>query len=111
MNLKRSKTMKDPSPDLENEPDLTTPTGIARRAEQIYREKYRAEYENKHPGWYVVVNVRSGEAYVKPSSGEAIIAAREAESDGLFHLMRVGAGAAFRSTRRGAVRHSAGLPA
>ena len=63
---------------------------IARKAEEIYEEKYKEEYERDHSGSYVVINLKNEDATVHEFSEEAVKAAREKDPYGLFHLMRIG---------------------
>lgn len=91
--------MSDQSTEEHATAGLSTPDTIVRAAEKIYREKYQEEYEKDHRGQYVVIDVRSEKAYLDDRSGRAIKAARQDSPNGIFHLMRVGSRAAFKTTR------------
>jgi len=69
---------------------------IAEKGEQIYRERYQAEYEGKHPGKFVAILIDSGRAYVAGTAVEAMKAAQRADPDGFYYLLKVGADAAYR---------------
>lgn len=68
---------------------------IAERGEQIYRQQYQTEFEQRYNGKFVVVNIGTGDASVSDTSHDAVHAAMKKESTGPFHLMRVGSEAAF----------------
>ena len=73
-----------------------TPAEIATAAEKIYDEKYRREFERKYHDHYVVIDVKTGEAYRGQWPEEAIQAANETAPKGIFHLIRIGSPGAFR---------------
>ena len=79
--------------------DAGSPTGVARRGEEIYREQHQAKLEEKHRGRYVAIDVETGQAYLGDTSGDALQKAREEAPHGAFHLMRVGQPAASRKSR------------
>lgn len=78
------------------DPQLTNPDAVAALGEKIYAERYRAEYERRFLGHFVVINVQSQEAFVAPSPEEAVRQAREKMPDGVFHMIRIGEAGAFR---------------
>jgi hypothetical protein len=69
---------------------------IAERGEEIYRERYQAELERTSRGSYVVIDVDRGDPYVGDTPEIAVQAALEAAPKGRFHLILVGAPAAFK---------------
>ncbi|MGH9732967.1 MAG: hypothetical protein ACRD8A_00065 [Candidatus Acidiferrales bacterium] len=75
----------------------STPTTqeIAQRGESIYRERYEREFVEKFPGKFVAIDVRTEEATVSNSAEDAVRVALEKDSEGFFHLIRVGRPAAF----------------
>ena len=76
---------------------MPSPTIIADRGEQIYREKYRAEYETNRAGQYLAIDIESELAYFGATPEAALEAARTANQKGVFHLIRVGAPGVFRT--------------
>ena len=76
--------------------NLTDPGRIAEAAERIYENKFREEFERTHSGHFVVIDVKSGEAYHGVYPEEALKVARESSPHGVFHLIRVGSPGAFR---------------
>jgi hypothetical protein len=39
---------------------------IAEKGESIYNARYKAEYEKRHFGQYVAIDIESGQAFVAP---------------------------------------------
>ncbi len=80
-----------------------TPQAIAERGEQIYKEKYQADYEKRFLNKFVAIDIATGEAYVADSPTEAILAGQKAEHvGGPFHVIKIGSPGVYR------VGHSAG---
>jgi hypothetical protein len=69
---------------------------VAKRGEKIYRERYKAEYERSHAGQYVAIDVNGGQPFVAATPESALRAAVDTIPDGRFHLILVGAPAAFK---------------
>jgi len=78
------------------DPQFSNPKVIAERGEKIYNEKYRAEFEKKHLGKSVVIDVTSESAYVADTAEGAFEQARKVAPGGFFHLIKVGEPGAFR---------------
>jgi hypothetical protein len=68
---------------------------IAERGEDIYRQKYQEQFEQKYNGKFVVINVVTDDATVSDASHDAVRFAVGKDPNGLFHLMRIGRQAAF----------------
>jgi hypothetical protein len=75
---------------------ISNPKEIAEIGQRIYEEKYRAQYERDHPGSFVAINIRTGEASLGPDALQAMTAAKDKDPDGSLHLIRVGQPGAFR---------------
>ena len=75
---------------------FTTPQEIASEGTRIYDEKYRSDYEAKHAGQFVAIDVKSQKAFVATQPEEAIRKAQMAAGDGIFHLIKIGSPGAFR---------------
>ena len=75
---------------------FSTPQQIADIGHRIYDERYRASYEASFAGQYVVIDVNTEIAYTGVRPESALEAARAANPNGLFHLLKVGAQGAFR---------------
>ena len=82
-------------------PNLSNPKAVAEIGEELYRGKYKAEFEKKYPGWFVLIDVKTGEAYPAEHAEQAIELARKSAPNGVFHLIRVGEPGAFRVSYRG----------
>lgn len=78
---------------------LTNPQEIASAGERIYKEKYRAAYEEEHAGQFAAIDVTTGHAYLAKFPEEAIETAKKSSPNGLFHLIKIGAPGAFRVSR------------
>ena len=76
--------------------DLTNPKEIAEHGDKIYNDKYRAEFEAKHLGKFVAINVSTEEAFVEDTASKALETARQKNPNGTFHLIKVGSAGAFR---------------
>ncbi len=76
-------------------PPSLNPKLIAKLGEDIYKQKYQAEYEKTQQGKFVAINVRSGTATLGDTSDAALEQAKTADPHGLFHLIRVGFPSAF----------------
>lgn len=73
------------------------PKSIAKLGEDIYRQKYQAQYETNHRGKFVAINVRTEDATLADTPDEAVERGRAADSQhGMLHLIRVGFVSAFR---------------
>lgn len=79
--------------------DLGSLEAIAAKAREIYEREFKEKYESSYPGYYVAVDVVSEKAYPHETSAGALQDARKDEPHGLFHVVRVGAKEAFRTTR------------
>ncbi len=82
------------------DPRLSDPRAVAELAEQIYHDRYKADYEVRYHGWFVVIDVTTGNAYLAPAPTAAVQQAQRAAPNGLFHLIRVGEPGAFRVSYR-----------
>lgn len=76
--------------------ELSNPKAVAERGEELYREKYKLEYESKHPGKFLAIDVTTGKAYLADSAEAAITIAQIEAPQGTFHLIKVGSAGAFR---------------
>jgi hypothetical protein len=75
---------------------LNNPDKIADAAQRIYEEKYKAKFEPTHTGEFLVIDLKTGEAYFGKFPEDALQQARTQAPNGIFHLIRIGAPAAFR---------------
>ena len=74
---------------------LSNLEAFADRGDAIYREKYQKEFEANHLGKFVAIDLATAEAYIGDSPEEALDLAEEKAPSGFFHLIKVGARAAF----------------
>ncbi len=72
------------------------PKAVAERGEEIYREKYKADFESRLRGQFVAIDVGTEKAYPAPTAEQAYRLARQNSPHGVFHLIRVGQPGAFR---------------
>jgi hypothetical protein len=78
------------------DPRILNPEAIAELGERIYADRYKDEYESRYPGWFVAIEVNSGEAYPAEVPEKALELGMAAAPEGLFHLIKVGSSGAFR---------------
>ena len=91
-------------------PAPANPKAIAKLGEDIYKQRYQAQYEASHAGMFAAINIRTEEATLADAPDEALLAARAADPQGMFHLIRVGFAGAFR-IRYAAIQSSTnGIP-
>lgn len=74
---------------------FTNPRALAERGEGIYKRRYQQDFERLYLGKFVAIDVSTELAYVGDSPIEALSKAKEQAPEGIFHLLRVGATAAF----------------
>lgn len=63
---------------------------LARRAEQLYEERYKSEWERTHLHKFVAIEPDSGEIFSGSTLSEAASAARKAYPDRRAFVLRVG---------------------
>jgi len=78
------------------------PRSIAKQGTDIYRRKFRTDFERLHNGRFVAIDIKTSDAYLADLPEAALEQARKASPDGIFYLLRVGSSAAFTSSRLGA---------
>ena len=69
---------------------------ISEAGERIYREKYQAEFENRHHGKIVAIDIFTERAFIASTLSEAGEQARAARPGTLVHFIKVGFPAAIR---------------
>lgn len=72
------------------------PKAIAEAGEDIYRRKYKTEWESKYLGDFVVIDVAGEQAFRGETPEAAYEAARKRSAKGPFHLIKIGEAGAFR---------------
>lgn len=75
---------------------LTSPKEIGERGENIYDTKYKKDFEARHMGKFVAIEVYSEQSFVADTAKEALDKATSAIPDGVFHLIKVGSPGVFR---------------
>ena len=74
-----------------------TPQAIAEKGEQIYKERYQAEYERLYMNRFVAIDIATGNAFIGDSPTEAILTAQKGEHVvGPFHVMKIGSPGVYR---------------
>jgi hypothetical protein len=71
---------------------------VAKAGRKVY-ERHRTDFERRHPGKYVLIDIRTEKVFLAESPEAAYQQAAAEQEDGPFHLVRVGERAAFRSRR------------
>lgn len=79
-----------------NHPELSSPEEIAAAGEQLYNDRHRARLEREMPGYFAVIDVNTGEVYVRQFPEEAVAEARRIAPMGILHIIRIGSEAAYR---------------
>ena len=74
------------------------PYAIADLGRKIY-DRYRRQFEAEHLGKIVVIDITSETFFLGDSPETAYRAARQANKEGPFHVVRVGEPGVYRSTR------------
>jgi hypothetical protein len=87
-------------------PQWTNPKAISEAGEKIYREQHQARLEAEHSGEFVAINVNTGRATVRNTPEEALLAAKEEDPSGVFHLIRIGFDSAFQVSHATEITHS-----
>ena len=75
------------------------PRAVAEAGEAIYKELYQQEYEKTQIGKFVAINILSKKATLGDDPSGTLVAAKNSEPTGVFHLIRVGFPAAFQLSR------------
>ena len=89
---------------------LSDPEAIAKRGKEIYNEKFREKYEQKHADEFLAIDVTTGQGYLAETSETALEKARDQSATGLFHLIQIGHSGAFRVSYT-APKSDSGTPA
>ncbi|MBI3872208.1 MAG: hypothetical protein HY304_03915 [candidate division Zixibacteria bacterium] len=63
---------------------------LARKGEDLYKAKFKADLEKTDSGRYAAIDVHSGECFVADSPEEATRLGAQKHPDGFFHLVRIG---------------------
>ena len=72
------------------------PRDVASSGPKVY-ERHRAQFEQRHRGKYVLIDIRSERIYLADSPEAAYRQAAAKHEAGPFHVVRVGDRAAYRS--------------
>ena len=72
------------------------PQGISDKGEFLYREKFQAEYEQKHLGKYLAIDVGSGEGFLGDTPEKAIEALLQKNASAFYYVVRIGASGVYR---------------
>lgn len=67
-----------------------TPSEIARKGEQLYKEKLQHDLETKYFNKIIAIEVKSGRYFVGDSVIDAVKKARKEFPDEVFYSVRVG---------------------
>lgn len=76
-------------------PQFSNPNAIAKVGEEIYGT-LRTELESAEHGKFVAINIETRKYYLGDNPEESLEKAKQAEPNGIFHLVRVGYPGAFR---------------
>jgi hypothetical protein len=75
-----------------------SPREIVARGRKIY-DRHRDSFEREHPGKFLVIDISTEKFCLGASAEEAYEQAHDGSLSGPFHLVRIGARAAFRARR------------
>jgi hypothetical protein len=70
--------------------EIVNPTRLAELGRKLYDERFKDAYAAEHTGEVLAIDVDSGTAYLGTSPLEALTTARAANSNGHFHLVKIG---------------------
>ena len=70
--------------------ETLNPTRLAELGQKLYEERFKDAYAAEHTGEILAIDVDSGTAYLGTSPLEALTTARAANSNGHFHLVKIG---------------------
>ncbi len=73
-----------------------TPQEIADKGEALYRERYRAQYEQEHVGQFLAIDITSEEAFVAETPEQALETAQKRNPNGFFYLVKIGSAGVYR---------------
>lgn len=79
-----------------NASTILNPNDAAELGEKIYRDRYKEQYERKHNGMFVAINVLTEQVFISDTPEDALDSAHAAAPDGIFHLIQIGHEGAFR---------------
>jgi hypothetical protein len=69
---------------------LSKPDPVTEAGEQIYRERYQAQYEASHRGKFLAIDVETGEATLAEEAVDAMEQAHQANPDHMLYLLKIG---------------------
>ena len=72
------------------------PKKIVERGEEIYRTRFKSDFEANFLGQFVMIDVNTEQAYRGATAEEALQNARRQSAEGPFHLIKVGEAGAFK---------------
>ena len=79
--------------------EFSNPQEIAIKGNEIYKRKYRAEYERRYKGQFAAIDLLSEKAYLADFPEAALANAKNAAPESTFYLLRVGSSGAFKISR------------
>ena len=63
---------------------------VTEAGEQIYRERYKSQFEASHSGKYLAIDVVTGEATLADEAVDAMERAHNASPDHMLYLVKIG---------------------
>ena len=72
------------------------PKQLAEKGEAVYRNKYQADYERRHVGKYVAIDINTEKAFVADTPEAAVELLQKDNPDSYFHLIKVGSPGVFK---------------
>lgn len=79
---------------------------ITKKGEEIYRAKYKEQYEKDHKGQFLAIDIDSEEAFLGNSLEEAGSNAREKYSNKLFYFVKIGFPGIYSFSRKRLLAHA-----
>ena len=72
------------------------PKQLAEKGEEIYKRKYKQEYERLYPGKFVAIDVGTENAFVADTPEGAVEILQKENPKAFFHLVKVGSPGVFK---------------
>ena len=76
---------------------LTDLDPVTEAGEQIYRERYKSQYEANHFGKYLAIDVVTGEATLADEAVDAMEQTHNSNPDHMLYLLKIGYRGVFRA--------------
>ena len=69
---------------------------LAQKGDEIYKRKYRKDFEKTNHGQFVAIDVTTEKCYIGSTPDEAVQKAKKDNPKGFCHLIRIGYSGVYR---------------